>query len=167
MYAATRFAERRFTWAKYPVVRRSAGQSGCTGHQSAAAPCCLRCFPSARSSIGCFRLRRRHPLRATVDRDGFGGHTPLFNAFVWDRGNAAAHTLDRGARKDSQSFAEVSSDWTNSPLARVRNVTAASGAADFTKAGLTRKACNFSIKPHLLFTFLVESGQTFHNAVKF
>lgn len=74
-------------------------------------------------------------VHATVDRDGFGGHTPLFNAVVsgpWEDGGMTDALLDRGARKDSRASLRKFLDWVETPhWHEVRNVTAADWGRGF------------------------------------
>ena len=67
--------------------------------------------------------------RATVDRDGFGGHTPLFNAVVcgpWPDAGMTRALLDRGAGKDVRATLRKFLDWIATPhWHQARNVTAA------------------------------------------
>ena len=59
------------------------GSRACTGRRSTARCCCtLRLISvSVKSSTGCARGADAN-ARATIDAEGFGGHTPLFNAVV-------------------------------------------------------------------------------------
>ena len=73
--------------------------------------------------------------QATIDRDGFGGHTPLFNAVVcgpW-RDKAMTHALlERGARKSARASLRKFLDWIEIPhWHEVRNVTAAEWGRGF------------------------------------
>jgi hypothetical protein len=67
--------------------------------------------------------------RATVDGDGFGGHTPLFNAVVcgpWHRPTMTHALLERGAAKDARASLRKFLDWIESPRwHEARDVTAA------------------------------------------
>lgn len=78
--------------------------------------------------------------RAAVDRDGFGGHTPLFNAVVncaamYGRQRDAAMTralLARGARRDKRASVRKFLDWRENPgWHEARDVTPAEWARDF------------------------------------
>ncbi len=73
--------------------------------------------------------------RATVDRDGFGGHTPLFNAVVCGPWQDAAMTralLDRGARKEVRATLRKFLDWIATPhWHQARDVTAAEWGHSF------------------------------------
>ncbi len=66
--------------------------------------------------------------RATVDREGFGGHTPLFNAIVCGvshRDTMTRALLDRGAAKEARASLRKFLDWTETPRWHVvREVTA-------------------------------------------
>lgn len=56
--------------------------------------------------------------RATTDRDGFGGHTPVFNAIVcgpWRDTDMTRALLDRGATKNARASLRKFLDWTESP----------------------------------------------------
>lgn len=67
--------------------------------------------------------------RATVDRDGFGGHTPLFNAVVcgpWPDAGMTRALLDRGAGKDVRATLRKFLDWIATPhWHQAHDVTAA------------------------------------------
>ena len=67
--------------------------------------------------------------RATVDDDGFGGHTPLFNAVVCGPWHDLAMTralLERGATKDTRTSLRKFLDWIENPhWHEALNVTAA------------------------------------------
>lgn len=73
--------------------------------------------------------------RATVDADGFGGHTPLFNAVVngpWSDANTVPALLQAGASPDLRASFRRFLDWRESPEWHVaRNVTAAEWLRDF------------------------------------
>jgi ankyrin repeat protein len=66
---------------------------------------------------------------AVVDQDGFGGHTPLFNAVIcgpWPDATFALTLLDRGARKEARANLRKFLDWNERPRwHEARNVTAA------------------------------------------
>jgi hypothetical protein len=56
--------------------------------------------------------------RATVDHDGFGGHTPLFNTVVcgpWPDGTMAQALLERGADKNARANLRKFLDWIEEP----------------------------------------------------
>jgi hypothetical protein len=56
--------------------------------------------------------------RATIDRDGFGGHTPLFNAVVngpWPDTSATQKLVAHGAAKDARATLRKFLDWTENP----------------------------------------------------
>ena len=67
--------------------------------------------------------------RATVDRDGFGGHTALFNAVVsgpWEDRGMGRDLLKRGATKGIRTSLRKFLDWIETPhWHEARNVTAA------------------------------------------
>lgn len=73
--------------------------------------------------------------RASVDGDGFGGHTPLFNAVVggpWRDMGMTATLLERGAAKDTRASLRKFLDWIESPhWHEARDVTAAEWARGF------------------------------------
>jgi ankyrin repeat protein len=81
--------------------------------------------------------------RAAVDRDGFGGHTPLFNAVVCGVGHRATMTralLERGAAKDARANLRKFLDWTESPRwHEARDVTAAEWGRGFPDQGWVNK----------------------------
>jgi hypothetical protein len=73
--------------------------------------------------------------RASIDGDGFGGHTPLFNAVVCGppRETAfAAALLERGASRDARASLRKFLDWCEQPRWHVaRDVTPAKWARSF------------------------------------
>jgi hypothetical protein len=73
--------------------------------------------------------------RATVDGDGFGGHTPLFNAVVcgpWSDLGMTASLLERGATKDTRASLRKFLDWIATPhWHEARDVTAAEWGRGF------------------------------------
>ena len=73
--------------------------------------------------------------RAAIDRDGFGGHTPLFNAIVcgpWRDPGMIRALLERGAARSARASLRKFLDWTESPRWHIaRNVTAAEWARGF------------------------------------
>lgn len=73
--------------------------------------------------------------RASVDRDGFGGHTPLFNAVVcgvWHRATMTSALLEHGAAKDARASLRKFLDWTETPRwHEARDVTAAEWGRGF------------------------------------
>ena len=73
--------------------------------------------------------------RAAVDRDGFGGHTPLFNAAVcgpWPETAMPAALLERGARKDARASLRKFIDWIEKPhWHEAHDVTAAEWGRGF------------------------------------
>lgn len=78
--------------------------------------------------------------RALVDADGFGGHTPLFNAVVSSANSCrlqrdaamARALLDRGAARDFRTSLRKFLDWREAPGWHVaRDVTAAQWGRDF------------------------------------
>ena len=72
---------------------------------------------------------------ATVDRDGFGGHTPLFHTVVagpWHETTMTRALLERGARKDIRASLRKFLDWIANPdWHEARNVTAAEWGRGF------------------------------------
>src|SRR4030095_5366144 len=78
--------------------------------------------------------------RATIDRDGFGGHTPLFNAVVcgpWPEAVTTRRLLDQGAAKEVRANLRKFLDWNENPhWHEARNVTAAEWARGFPEQGL-------------------------------
>ena len=81
--------------------------------------------------------------RAAVDGDGFGGHTPLFNAVVCGVGHRATMAralLERGAAKDARASLRKFLDWTETPRwHEVRDVTAAEWGRGFPDQGWVNK----------------------------
>ena len=77
--------------------------------------------------------------RATVDAEGFGGHTPLFNAVVcgpWHHEEPTRMLLQRGAAKDVRASLRKFLDWIDEPGWHVaRDVTAAEWARGFPDQG--------------------------------
>ena len=77
--------------------------------------------------------------RATVDANGFGGHTPLFNAVLngpWPEAATTRALLDRGAAKDVRASLRKFLDWTETPRwHEARDVTAAEWARGFPEQG--------------------------------
>jgi hypothetical protein len=73
--------------------------------------------------------------RATVDGDGFGGHTPLFNAVVcgpWSDLGMTASLLERGAAKGIRASLRKFLDWIPTPhWHEARDVTAAEWGRGF------------------------------------
>ena len=73
--------------------------------------------------------------RAMVDGDGFGGHTPLFNAVVCGPWHDLAMTrslLERGAIRDTRANLRKFLDWIENPhWHEARNVTAAEWGRGF------------------------------------
>jgi hypothetical protein len=73
--------------------------------------------------------------RATIDRDGFGGHTPLFNVTVcgpWPDAGMTGTLLERGARRDTRASLRKFLDWIASPhWHEARDVTAAEWGRGF------------------------------------
>ena len=76
---------------------------------------------------------------ATVDRDGFGGHTPIFNAVVngpWPDTSTTGKLLAHGAAKDVRATLSKFLDWTENPRwHQAHNVTAAEWARGFPDKG--------------------------------
>jgi ankyrin repeat protein len=77
--------------------------------------------------------------RATVDRDGFGGHTPLFNAIVsgpWPDPGMTGKLLERGATRDARASLRKFLDWIANPhWHEARDVTAAEWGREFPEKG--------------------------------
>jgi len=73
--------------------------------------------------------------RATIDRDAFGGHTPLFNVTVcgpWPDAGMTGTLLERGARRDTRASLRKFLDWIASPhWHEARDVTAAEWGRGF------------------------------------
>jgi hypothetical protein len=73
--------------------------------------------------------------RATPDSEGFGGHTPLFNAVVcgpWSDDGITGRLLERGADREAKASLRKFLDWTENPRwHEARNVTAAEWARGF------------------------------------
>jgi hypothetical protein len=76
---------------------------------------------------------------AATDRDGFGGHTPLFNAVVcgpWPDNGMTGMLLERGAAKDARATLRKFLDWTEKPhWHEARDVTAAEWGHGFPDKG--------------------------------
>ena len=72
---------------------------------------------------------------ATVDGEGFGGHTPLFNAVVcgpWSDLGMTASLLEHGAAKDTRASLRKFLDWIATPhWHEARDVTAAEWGRGF------------------------------------
>jgi hypothetical protein len=77
--------------------------------------------------------------RAAVARDGFGGHTPLFNAVVCGVGHRPTMTrglLERGADRNLRASLRKFLDWTKTPRwHEARDVTAAEWGRGFPDQG--------------------------------
>ena len=75
--------------------------------------------------------------RATIDRDGFGGHTPLFNITIcgpWPDAGMTGTLLERDARGDTRASLRKFLDWIASPhWHEARDVTAAEWGRGFPK----------------------------------
>ncbi|HEX5046935.1 MAG TPA: ankyrin repeat domain-containing protein [Gammaproteobacteria bacterium] len=73
--------------------------------------------------------------RAAVDAEGFGGHTPLFNAVVcgpWHYEEPTRLLLDNGASQDARASLRKFLDWIEEPRwHEARDVTAAAWARGF------------------------------------
>jgi hypothetical protein len=82
--------------------------------------------------------------RATVDGEGFGGHTPLFNTVVcgpWGDETFARALLDRGAASDVRVSLRKFLDWREEPGWHVaRDVTAAEWGRGFPERGWVNEA---------------------------
>jgi len=72
---------------------------------------------------------------ATIDRDGFGGHTPLFNAVVcgpWDEMGMTRTLLERESRKGARASLRKFLDWIENPhWHEARDVTPADWGRGF------------------------------------
>jgi hypothetical protein len=77
--------------------------------------------------------------RTTVDSDGFGGHTPLFNVVVngpWPDATMPRQLLDRGADKEMRATLRKFLDWIDEPhWHEARDVTAAEWGRGFPEKG--------------------------------
>jgi hypothetical protein len=77
--------------------------------------------------------------RAMLDQDGFGGHTPLFNAVVCGPWHHAAMTralLEHGAAPDARASLRKFLDWIKNPRwHEARDVTAAEWGRGFPETG--------------------------------
>ena len=77
--------------------------------------------------------------RASVDADGFGGHTPLFNAVVcgpWHHEESTRLLLRSGASKDTRASLRKFLDWIEEPRwHEARDVTALQWARAFLDQG--------------------------------
>lgn len=73
--------------------------------------------------------------RATTDTDGYGGHTPLFNAVVcgpWHDLGMTASLLEHGAAKETRASLRKFLDWIANPhWHEARNITAAEWGRSF------------------------------------
>ena len=82
--------------------------------------------------------------RATVDAEGFGGHTPLFNAVLGHPGAAstfAAVLLERGADREVRVNLRKFLDWREEPgWHEARDVTAAEWGRGFPERGWVNEA---------------------------
>ena len=82
--------------------------------------------------------------RATVDADGFGGHTPLFNTVLSHPGNDARFAsalLERGASVDARVSLRKFLDWCEEPRwYEARDVTAAEWGRGFPERGWVNTA---------------------------
>jgi hypothetical protein len=81
---------------------------------------------------------------ATIDADGFGGHTPLFNAVVcgpWKDAAFTAALLQRGATKEARATLRKFLDWCEQPRwHEAMNVTPAEWARTFPERGWVNHA---------------------------
>jgi hypothetical protein len=82
--------------------------------------------------------------RATVDSDGFGGHTPMFNTVLSHPGGDARFAralLERGASVDARASLRKFLDWCEAPRwYEAREVTAAEWARGFPEQGWVNTA---------------------------
>lgn len=78
-------------------------------------------------------------VRAVIDHDGFGGHTPLFNAVLngpWPEAATTRRLLEHGADKKARASLRKFLDWTENPRWHdARDVTAAEWARGFPEQG--------------------------------
>jgi len=84
--------------------------------------------------------------RAALDGDGFGGHTPLFNAIVcgpWPDTGMTGTLLERGARRDARASLRKFLDWIANPhWYEARDVTAAERGRRFPETSwINTEAC--------------------------
>jgi hypothetical protein len=81
---------------------------------------------------------------ALIDGEGFGGHTPLFNAIVWGPGRDttfASALLERGAEVGARANLRKFLDWCEQPRwHEARNVTPAEWARTFPEQGWVNRA---------------------------
>lgn len=81
---------------------------------------------------------------ALIDREGFGGHTPLFNAVVngpWKDATFAAALLERGASREARATVRKFLDWCEQPRwHEARNVTPLEWARTFPDRGWINQA---------------------------
>lgn len=81
--------------------------------------------------------------RASVDADGFGGHTPLFNAVVcgpWHHEEPTRRLLQSGASKDTRASLRKFLDWIEEPRwHEARDVTALQWARAFPDQSWTNR----------------------------
>ena len=77
--------------------------------------------------------------RATIDADGFGGHTPLFNAVVcgpWHHAEPTRLLLQRGASQETRASLRKLLDWVETPRwHEARDVTPAEWGRGFPDQG--------------------------------
>jgi hypothetical protein len=82
--------------------------------------------------------------RAAIDRDGFGGHTPLFNAVVcgpWPETAMTGTLLERGAAKHARASLRKFLDWTENPRWHIaHDVTPSEWARGFPDKGWVNSA---------------------------
>jgi ankyrin repeat protein len=88
--------------------------------------------------------------RASIEADGFGGHTPLFNAIVCgpskDTAFAAA-LLERGADRQARASLRKFLDWCEQPRwHEARSVTPAEWADNFPERGWVNRAARDLLK---------------------
>jgi hypothetical protein len=82
--------------------------------------------------------------RASIDTEGFGGHTPLFNAVVVGPSKDPAYAaalLERGASREARASLRKFLDWCEQPRwHEARNVTPAEWADGFPERGWVNRA---------------------------
>jgi hypothetical protein len=87
--------------------------------------------------------------RAAVDADGFGGHTPIFNAVVShgrQQGSMARRLVEKGANVDVRVSLRKFLDWCDTPRwHEARNATATEWAATFPEKGWVNKEAAESV----------------------
>jgi ankyrin repeat protein len=89
--------------------------------------------------------------RASIDAEGFGGHTPLFNAVVcgpWKDPAYVSALLDHGANREARASLRKFLDWCERPRwHEARNVTPAEWADGFPDPGWINRGARESLTP--------------------